>query len=232
MEFSLSKVKENGNGGETALVPAALTLEEVKPSFDEYLERVSLFEKSAEALEVKDDETREQAANLAAGAKKIVKAINNRKLEVTAQARNFTSSVNGFVDKFVARLTSVAKIAGGKELAYINLQEMKRREQERLAQEAAAKLQKQIDKEAKREHIEPIQVAAPVVSEVQTTARTESGVTSYTTKKWVGDVFDPDRVERKFCSPDQGKINAEIKNGVRQMSGVNIYEKEDIRHRG
>ena len=248
MEFSLSKVKEqtgkrplvegtierpyiNEQGEPEALIPAALTLEEVKPSFDEYLERVSLFEKSAEALEVKDDETREQAANLAAGAKKISKAVDARRKEVIAPAESFVKSVNAFCRKFTDRLSTAAGIAGRKELAYIELQEMKRREQERLAMEAAAKLQKQINKEAAKKHIEPIQVAAPVIPETKTTMRTEAGATSYTITRWVCDVLSPAEVPREYCSPDHGKLNDSVKNGVREIPGCKIYEKVGIGHR-
>lgn len=248
MEFSLSKAREqngkrplvegtierpyiNEQGEPEALIPAALTLEEVKPSFDEYLERVSLFEKSAEALEVKDDETREQAANLAAGAKKISKAVDARRKEVIAPAESFVKSVNAFCRKFTDRLSTAAGIAGRKELDYINLQEMKRREQERLALEATAKLQKQINKEAAKKHIEPIQVAAPVVPEMQTTARTESGVTSFTVKTWEVEVVSENEVPREFCSSDMRKLREAVKNGVRDVAGCRIYEKVEIRHR-
>jgi hypothetical protein len=250
MEFNLTKIKEfaekgraaqaaadeltgaekNGNNGQ-ALTPVSLDLAIVRPRFDEYLERVSLFEKSAQALEVKDEETREQAANLAGGAKKLIKAIDGRTKEIIGPADGFIKSVRAFAGKFTDRLKSAADLAGKKELRFIELQEMKRREAEKLAQEAAAKLQKQIDKEAKKKGIEPVQVLPPVVPETQTTARTEAGITSFTVKTWDFEIVDDSDVPRLFCSADPKKIREAIKNGAREIRGVRIFEKTEIRHR-
>jgi hypothetical protein len=248
MEFSLNKLKnidldkfaervreinspepESANGQALALVN--LNLDTAKPRFAEYLGAVQKFESEAQVMEVKDDASREAAANLAGGAKKLIKAIDNRRLEVTKEAREFTSRVNAFVDKFTSRLKSAADLAGEKELQYVKLQEMKRREAEKLAQEATAKLQKQIDKEAKKKGIEPVQVLPPVVPETQTTARTEAGITSYLAKVWTFEIVDDSDVPRIYCSADPGKIGEAVKNGVRQIQGCRIFEKEGMRHR-
>jgi hypothetical protein len=252
MEFKITMLKEfveKGQGAQAAvdeltgasiggdngqaLVPASLDLALVKPRFDEYLERVNLFEKSAQALEVRDEETREQAANLAGGAKKLTKAIDSRRLEVTKEAREFISKVNAFIEKFTSRLKSAADLAGEKELQYIKLQEMKRREQEKLAQEAAARLQKQIDKDAKKKGIEPIQVQAPVVAETKTTVRTEAGVTSYIHKIWTWEITNLSEIPEQYLKkiPDEKKLDEAVENGVREIPGVRIFEKEGIRHR-
>lgn len=250
MEFNLSKVKEFAERGKAAqaavdevtgtekagnndqaLAPASLDLDLVRPRFDEYLERVNLFEKSAQALEVKDEETREQAANLAGVSKKLAEAIDSRRKEIVGPANAFVKSVKAFADKFIDRLKSAAEKAGKKELAYIELQEMKRREAEKLARDARDKLQKQIDKEAKKKGIEPIKVEAPVVPEVQTTARTEAGITSFTVTTWDFEIIDDSDVPRIYCSADPKKIREAVKNGVREIRGCRIFEKTEIRHR-
>jgi len=250
MEFNLSKVKEFVEKGRAAqaavdeltgpekarnsgqaLVPANLDLEPIKPRFDEYLIKVADIEDKAKLLRVENEETREIAANLAGGAKKLIKAIDARTKEVIGPADGFIKSVRAFAGKFTDRLKSAAETAGEKELQYVKLQEMKRREAERLAQEAAAKLQKEVDKQAKKMHVEPIKVETPVVPEVQQTARTEMGVTSYVVKTWDFEVIDESDVERLFCSPDPRKIREAIKNGVRTMRGVRIFEREEVRHR-
>jgi len=235
MNFNLQtqKLKENGIpiSQDMALIPAVLDLDVVRPKFDEYLEKVGNFEQAAKMLEIRDDESREAAANLAGGAKKLIKVIETRRLEVTKEAREFTSKVNAFVDKFTSRLESAAKLAGEKELQYVKLQEMKRREQEKLAQEAAAKLQKDINREAKKKGIEPVQVLAPVVPETQTRARTEAGITSYLAKFWTFEILDDSDVPRIYCSADEKKIREAVKQGVREIRGVRIFEKDEIRHR-
>lgn len=214
-----------------ALVVSGLSVEDVKPRFADFLDKAVLFQRSAEALEVHDDETREQAANLAGGAKKLVKAIETRRKEVIAPAQEFVKGVNGLVGKITLLLEQAAALVGQKEMAFLNLLEMKRREVERLAQEAVARLQKQVDREAKKKGIEPIKIEAPVVPEVQTTARTESGISSYTVTTWDFEIQAEAEVPRDYCSSDSRKIRDGIKNGVRQIPGVRIFEKTEIRHR-
>jgi hypothetical protein len=146
------------------------------------------------------------------------------------------SSVNGFVDKFTDRLKNAAKIAGDKELQYVDRQEMARREAEKKAQEAVAKAQAEVDKEAKEKGIEAIKIETPVVPETKTTARTEAGVTSFTVKTWVCDVFDWTRIPQEYwskkCSHVQENLDEAVKNGVRGIAGCFIHEKTGIRHRG
>lgn len=203
----------------------------IKEKFDEYLAKTSRLEREAEALVIKTDEDREVAANIAAGAKKLVRAIDERRKEITGPAESFCKAVKAVADKFADRLKAAARIASDKELAFVQMKEMARREAEKLAKEAAAKLQAEIDKEAQAKGIEAIKVEAPIVPEPKTTARTEAGVTSFTVKTWDFEVIDDSDVPRQFCSADPRKIREAIKNGVREIRGCRIFEKVEIRHR-
>jgi hypothetical protein len=64
---------------------------------------------------------------------------------------------------------------------------------------------------------------APLMTETQTVIRTAEG-SSYSKFSWKGRVVEPDLVPRDLCSPDQKKIDAAVKGGVRQISGCIVEE--------
>jgi seryl-tRNA synthetase len=51
-------------------------------------------------------------------------------------------------------------------------------------------------------------------------------------KQWTYEITDENQVPRDYCSPDHYKIQTAIKNGVREVSGIRIYEKEIVVSRG
>ena len=208
-----------------------LNLDLIKPRFEEYLEKIEQIETDARALEVVDDETRELAANIAGGAKKMIKAIDARTKEIIAPADSFIKSIRAFASKFTDRLKSAADLAAKKELQYIERLEMARREAEKKAKEAAAKLQAEIDAEAQAKGIEPIKIDAPIIPEPKTTTRTEAGITSYAVTIWDFEIINENEIPREICSPDLKKIREAIRMGIREIKGCKIFEKTEIRHR-
>ena len=68
-----------------------------------------------------------------------------------------------------------------------------------------------------------IEVAAqPIKAKVS--AEFEGAKTS-TRFEWAFEVTDPAAVSRAYCSPDEKKIKEAVKSGVREISGVRIYER-------
>lgn len=51
-------------------------------------------------------------------------------------------------------------------------------------------------------------------------------------KQWTYDIIDENQVPRDYCSPDHYKIQTAIKNGIREITGIRIYEKEIVVSRG
>jgi len=86
------------------------------------------------------------------------------------------------------------------------------------------RVRKEAEKIAKKEDI-------PVEEVIQSVEKKEVPKTVGTAtikKRWVGEVINEDEVERQYCSSDSVKINAGVKQGIRKMKGVRIYEKEGI----
>jgi hypothetical protein len=71
-------------------------------------------------------------------------------------------------------------------------------------------------------------VLAPVMPKQDNVVRTATGVAAHTAKKWKGEIVDPALVPAKYCTPDQKLIDQAVKEGVRNIPGVNIFE-ESIR---
>jgi hypothetical protein len=70
--------------------------------------------------------------------------------------------------------------------------------------------------------------AAPLV-EVPKTAPIRTGAGSASTRsRWVAYVTDPAAVPRTYMIPDQKRLNEAVKNGVREIPGVNIHEVTDL----
>jgi hypothetical protein len=125
-----------------------LSLDAVRPQFAEYLIRVEKMKRDAEAVMVDGDESLKFAVALGGEAKKIVKALDAKKKEVTAEAGDFVKSVNGFVKMFTDRLDEIEKALKKKIGDYQYKVELERRKQEEAARKAAEELQARLRAEA------------------------------------------------------------------------------------
>lgn len=142
------------------LLPATapiLSLVAVKPQFKQYVERVDGMVSDAARIEIKDEESLKFAVALGGEAKKIAKAIEAKRIEVTAEASDFVDSVNSFCKMFVEKLVANPKKTNdgcietalkNKITAYQSKIELERRKQEEAARRVAAELQAKLDAEA------------------------------------------------------------------------------------
>jgi hypothetical protein len=138
-------------------VGPVLSLDEVRPNFQKYVVAVEQVITDAMAVTVTDDESLKMAVSLGGNAKKLAKALEAVEKEVTQEARDFVSSVQGFCDGYTERLISNSKKSNNgcveailkKRIGdYQYTVELERREQERKAQEATEALRKRLQAEA------------------------------------------------------------------------------------
>jgi hypothetical protein len=47
-------------------------------------------------------------------------------------------------------------------------------------------------------------------------------------KTWTYEIIESELVPREFCEPSKSLIDSAIKNGIREIKGLKIYEKETI----
>ncbi len=185
----------------------------------------------AEALTVTDDATNARAVEMANQAKKIDAAIERVRKELVLPPNEYVKSVNGLAKGFQGRLGTIVASLRGKVGSYAQRIEMERRKAEEAARKAQEELQAKIDAEAKAAQVEPVQVAAPVVPKQSTIVRTEAG--SATQRKvWKHEITDEGQVPREYLMIDEAKVRQAVKQGVREIPGVRIYEHTEIAFRG
>lgn len=96
-------------------------------------------------------------------------------------------------------------------------------ERERLeAEQRKLDEQKQAAKEA-----EAISVQAPALPKKETVVRTAHGA-AHTRKVWKFEVESTDEIPREYLMADEKKIRAAVKNGVRNIPGVKIFQNTEM----
>lgn len=185
----------------------------------------------AESLTVSDDATNAVAVEMGLQAKKIDAAIERVRKELVLDPNEYVKSVNGLAKGFQSRLSSIVASMRGKIGAYAQRQEMERRKAVEAARKAQAELQTKIDDEAKAANVEPVQVAAPVILKQQTVVRTEAGSASQR-KVWKHEIEDEAKVSREYLMVDEAKVRQAVKQGVREIPGIRIFEYTEIAFRG
>ena len=227
-----------------------LNVRAVKTNFARYDLEIESMAIEADRLKVTDAESQNSAVVIGGAAAKLKKAIEAKRKETIADAEAFVKGVNNFCKTYTERLGSIERDLKEKLSTYQYNIELERKKaeaaQKRLAEELQTKLNRDAEEANKKaaeevkaagqdpetlQKIEAPQVVMPIVPESKNTVRTDTGVSSYGTKRWVGEVYDPSAVPREYCSPDQGLINDAVKSGVRAIPGVNIHEKRSTSFR-
>ena len=217
---------------ETALVPVnLLSLDKVRPQFEDFRKRATEILESAKEIQITDADTQKQVVSLGGEASKLLKIVDAKRKEVTQNAEDFLSAVKGIANMIKDPLTEAVQISKGKNNIYQTRVELERRAAEKIANEAAARLQADINKEAKAQGVAAPQVVAPVIPKTVKKVRTESGTTAYQTKRTVATIINDAEVPREYCSPDMKLINDAVKQGVTMIPGVKIEEITETRYR-
>jgi light-regulated signal transduction histidine kinase (bacteriophytochrome) len=184
----------------------------------------------AQALDVIDNDSNNLATEKMAIAKKKEKEIEESRKNILAPHKEFTDAVNRLSKEVQEPLKNIVTILKTKTTSYITKLELERRKQEEAQRKAAIEIQKKIDEEAKLSNVVAPQVVMPVMPEVKTVTRTESG-TAYIHREWTHEIVDANQVPREYLVVDERLIRTAVKNGVRQIPGCRIFEKTETRIR-
>lgn len=200
-----------------------LDLDVIRPKFDDYKQEAARISADVKALEVKDDETLNIAVMIGGNAKKIAKAIDVQRKAIILEPGEFVKGVNAICKAITDNLDEAERIAKQKIGQHQARIEMERRKQEEEARKAAEELQRKIDAEAKKAGVEAPKVMAPVIPEAPKVTRTEAA-SAHQRKVWSFEVTDHTQVPVEFKIVDEQLIRDAIKMGVREISGVRIFE--------
>lgn len=203
---------------------ALFSIDGAKREFLPYAAKIEEMVRQSKAHEVKDDVTNTQAVAMTGQVKKLLKEIETARKAIIEKPDSFVRSVNGFVKSFTDQIKSIEDDLKRKSAEYTYQLELERRKREREAQEEARKLQERINAEAKAAHVEAPVITMPVMPPPPKVTRTEYG-SQHIRLDWVFEVEKPELVPREYLCVDERKIKDAVKAGVRNISGVKIYEK-------
>lgn len=220
--------QDQGRGALPPMQASPLDLDAARESLEVYSEAVEKMLIQAEAHQVSDKGSHNQAIAMAGEVKKLNKTVEVKRKEITADARDFVKQINALCKSWTDPLAEAEKILKNRAATYQHQIELERRKQEERARQEHEALQQKLQAEAKEAGVEAPEMAppAPVIPE-QKVYRSESGASLHTRKRWVAELEDPDLIPREYCSPDQKKLDQAVKMGVRDIPGVRIYEKID-----
>jgi len=229
-------IKEDRGFYVPATTTSTLSLESVKPDFTPYLKRIDEMAADANALEVEGEESLKIAVSLGGEAKKIAKAVDKKRREVIESPSEFVKSVNGFCRQFTDSLNKIEAVLKRKISNYQYQQELERRKREEIARKATKELQEKLkreveeanrkakDADASAEEIKAPVVQEPILPKETGVIRTETGTSAHQRKVWKAEITDDNLVPREYCIPDIKKINEAVRMGVREITGVRIFE--------
>ncbi len=221
-------------------------IEAAKYEFQDVSTRMDEIVRDAEAHEITDQASYENAIEKAGAIKKLMKKIESRRKDVIAGADRFVRGINAFTKTFKDRGDKAERVYKRKCSAYSAKIEAERRARDEERRRKEQELQDQINREAAEKGIAPVQVQA-VEEKPETVVRTESGTTAHTRTVWTFRISDLDAIPREFLIPDtvrkhaqdpesltpteQGhvswyfrKVREAIDAGVREIPGFSIYE--------
>jgi len=224
MRFSEALDSEPKKKAPPPAVIEPLDVEAAKEQLKPYKAKIDEMVEMAKAHEVADDESDKQAVAMAGEAKKLFNRIEGLRKDIVEDPNQFVRSVNNLAKEYNKPLKEIENDLKRKSGHYKYKKEQERREQERKAQEEAAKLQAKLDKEAKKKKIEPVVVPVPVMPKQDSVTRAETGASSHIRKQWKGEIVEPEKVPREYCVPSQQLINQAVKQGIREIPGVKIWE--------
>lgn len=87
------------------------------------------------------------------------------------------------------------------------------------------------EEEAKKHEIVAPQVQAPVAPKQDSTVRTETGTTAYSKRPWKHEIVDAKIVPREYCVVSDVLIRNAIRQGVREIPGVKIYQETRMNYK-
>jgi septal ring factor EnvC (AmiA/AmiB activator) len=171
--LDFSKINGENEEQATVMVEFAvgiMSLDLIKPQFDQYRAKVKEIEIDAKFLEVRDDETLKFAVELGGTAKRIAKAIEKKRKDTIQPPNDYVKAVNNFCKIFTDSLDLAESVTKRKISQYQAKIELDRREAERKMQEAARKFQEELQRKVDEENRKAREEAA-LKAEEETRAR-------------------------------------------------------------
>ena len=198
---------------------------------DDMEKQLELVEQKSGELEIKlqtfaitSTEDNTKAASFQGWLKGAQKELEKERKFLVDPLNKHIKDINAKYKPLTEKLTTLHEVIGSKMLVWYN-------EQKRVSEETARKQQEAVDKE-KQERREMgmgiADIADPVPQQtVESKTQTNWG-TSYVRKSWTFKIVDPTKIPSKYYVLDEGIIRQEIRDGVREIPGIEIFQEETM----
>ena len=195
-------------------ITPSLAIEAISNSkdFQEMKDGIYAIEMESSELTVDNDAGEQSASALRSKILSTEKAIKSRVDFLTQPSKDWTKKASGLFKPHQDKLSIIDDAIEKKQLAYRRkVMEEQKKQEEANAKKIAAAVKKGKD--------------IPDLPEVkvENTIRTEVGKTSYQTF-WTFRISDASKIPIEFCTVDESKIRKAVKEGIRKIPGVEIFE--------
>jgi len=205
-------------------IPDPFDLKLAQGQFTVYDSKLKQMQKEAEKVKITSEASAAHATEMMGQANSLLKEIVKRRKFIVDDAYTFYKTVLGFSKPYEAALEKIVRTIKSVYSEWSLQMEMKRRKDEKTAQAAAAKLQKEINAEAKKDDIAPVTMPTPVLPQKQEPVRTASGTAS-TKFDWAFEVTDFAQLPDEYKLPNMQALRAAKKAGIKDIPGTGRTEK-------
>jgi len=171
-----------------------------------------LMTQQAEAIQVTTAEQEEQAYTALTEIKQAIKTIESKRKEITKPLNASLKATNAMFKTLSGPFLEADRVVRDKVMDFREVQE--ERAQKEL--ERRQKIQAAHEKKGHETH----EITAPKVEVAKTTV---------TTKRWTFELIDINKVPREYLALDNVAVNKAIRNGVREIAGLDVFQVEGLR---
>ena len=172
----------------------------------------ALITQQAQTIQIATTEQEEQAYTALTQIKQAIKTIEDKRKEITAPLNASLKAVNAMFRRLSTSFIEADRIVRNKVMDF-------RQAQEEKAQKKLERRQKiQAAHEAKGHEVH--EITAPKIEVAKTTV---------TTKRWTFEIVDVNKVPREYLVIDSVAVNKAIRDGIREIGGLNIFQVEGLR---
>lgn len=188
----------------------------------EHQKAIDEMKTAADKINVVDDESQNKANEFILTIKALLKKLDAERKKILEPTKTFTGKINSGYKMYSTQLSAIVSELDAQNRKYIIEKRIREAEEHRKRQEEARKLQKEMEKKAAKVGVEvPTIQPAPIPEKriVQTSMGTQTE-----RKHWTFKVIDIKKVPAAYLQIDNRTVNAAIKEGVREIPGIEIYE--------
>jgi hypothetical protein len=180
--------------------------------------RVDAYTITDEASAAAIIETRKQA-------KDIFKSVESAVTEKIGHIKKLVQDVNAVVKYYRDAIDAIVEAADGKIKVYQRQRQIEEAELRRKQQEIIDKENERLRKLAEKKKVEPPPMIppAPIIEEPKKTLATASGAKATVVDRWTFEVTNKEGVPEEYKMIDDKAVNAAIRQGVREIPGIRIY---------